>query len=114
MTDTLDLKAQETAALLEGFVDRMEAHTKRNYRPAPPVQRRAPCADSSLDFLTYENGTKTISARVGRNRRKLFSKQLALCARCTIQEACLERAETYKIKIGIWGGKLPHERGWKK
>lgn len=78
--------------------------------PPTPVASAAPCIDSPLDFMTYDDGRKAITYLVGKNHRKKFREQLVLCNRCTIREECLERAYKYEAKIGIWGGTLPHER----
>lgn len=84
----------------------MKHPTKRE-----PVQisEPAPCRNSELDFITYRQKTQVLTI-TEKTPRKAVRSQLALCARCTTREECLEIALRFGADYGIWGGLLPHER----
>lgn len=72
------------------------------------------CETSDLDFMTRQ-GTEwpmPITGSYSRNHARDFKAQLVVCARCTTREECAELGETEHY--GIWGGTLPHERGYLK
>lgn len=55
-------------------------------------------------FFTDEEEGETYDTSLGVKASK------AACARCPVQEDCLEYALTSNLQDGVWGGMTPHER----
>ncbi|MFC8016257.1 transposase [Streptomyces cinereoruber] len=67
-------------------------------------RRRAACADSAVDpevFFRQRNG------KLGNDWARL-AKQV--CARCSVDEQCLQVALEARERAGVWGGMTPPER----
>ena len=60
-----------------------------------------PDPSSARSNFQGENGEALLSATV---------VALSACARCTMQDVCLQFAVDQREIYGIWGGTLPHER----
>lgn len=81
----------------------------KNPKPRVRLAEAEPCRKSKYDFITWNrDGTPVVIT--GKTPRDKVRHQLAVCARCTTKEECLERAERFGAEYGIWGGLLPHER----
>lgn len=46
----------------------------------------------------------------GRSKRQREARAKAVCARCPVQQECLDWALTVREPYGVWGGKSPGER----
>ena len=62
-------------------------------------QDEAACKDSDADFFP-ESGYNTAPIKAA----------LAVCAKCSVRERCLQFAMDNKIEHGIWGGKTAPNR----
>lgn len=70
---------------------RTEASLRSTWKQA------AACEGSSSDVFYPENDFEAAEAK-------------AICARCPVQNICLETALRDKERYGVWGGLTPRER----
>ena len=64
----------------------------------PDLGGRPPCADADPELFFLEPGGSGLR------------EAKAICARCTVQPACLLDALNNGERWGIWGGLTPEER----
>jgi WhiB family redox-sensing transcriptional regulator len=58
--------------------------------------------------------TKIKRSKAERRRRIVIAEAKTVCRRCPVTEACLDYANAAGERYGIWGGKTPRERGFKR
>lgn len=63
----------------------------------PPWMADALCAETDPDAFFPDKGGSSVEAK-------------RVCARCPVQQECLEYALTHDERFGVWGGASERER----
>jgi WhiB family redox-sensing transcriptional regulator len=53
-------------------------------------------------------------SKAERRRRIIIAEAKTVCRRCEVADRCLAYADAAGERYGIWGGKTPRERGFKR
>jgi Transcription factor WhiB len=77
-----------------------------------PTWHGAACADHPEPELWHADCNSDRNTTAWRRRMDIQTAK-HICGGCQIQETCLEFAVAEGIRWGIWGGRLPEERGIK-
>jgi WhiB family redox-sensing transcriptional regulator len=58
--------------------------------------------------------TKIKRSKAERRRKIIVAEAKTVCRRCPVVDECLDYADRAGERYGIWGGKTPRERGFKR